>query len=313
MEQRVQRKNYSVKLIGLSWAFISGVLLYFTLNTVNLFTLYVILGLIAFVIYLLAGFFLKAPALLIYNCLIYPLGIIVASLLNILSSKWTFEPNPLGFVFTNFFGLLVFYLFISIVGFYLLRSITGYEITQPNPIISFNYSLRADNDDYIELLEKYLLLYKDVTPEKKIKSNRTSIDFIIKPNRYSVIFTHKKDREYEVNILAYQMRSDILCEADKEKAEITSAVINTLFSIWKEQGHIDYWIENKNPEFNEQLRKDLVEKIGNGKFPFPITTIKQVKFFTSDWLKQNKKEIVKYIIVAILSPIIIYFITQLFE
>ena len=52
----------------------------------------------------------------------------------------------------------------------MLRSITGYEITQPNPIISFNYSLRADNDDYIELLEKYLLLYKDV--------NRDYVQFI---------------------------------------------------------------------------------------------------------------------------------------
>jgi len=203
---------------------------------------------------------------------------------------------------------MVFYLMASFIALPLLRSITGYEVTQPNPITSYDYSLISAEEDPIELLSDYISLYKDVSLKIHEQENMTWINFVIEPNHYSVVFIPKNNREDEVNLLAYKMRSDILCEADQGEAEITSAVINTLFLKWKDRGYITDWHEKEKPEFREQTRKILIQKIGRAKTPLTLASLQQIRSFSIDWLKQHKKEIIKYALTAIISPIALYLI-----
>lgn len=312
MQQKIQRKKNSAILIGFAWACISGVMIYFVYNTIDLFTLYVILGLITVTLYFISGFFFKAPVLFLYDVMIYPGGILIAAFLNTLSPKWVFVPNIQNFIISNYFGLLFFYLFLSICGYYLLRSLTGFEVTNQNSIISFNYILKSGEKDHIELLKNHLEKYQDTKLKEKNVDKTKIISFEIEPNRYSIILTPEND-SFEVNVLSYKMSSDILCEPDIEEAEVISEIINALFSVWKKQGYVNKWDITESSKFDEKSKKMVMELFSNGKTPFSLQSLEEINFLTTDWLKQNKKAILKYIIVAIISPLFVYLITKLFE
>lgn len=313
LENRIRYKNRAVWLIGLSWVIISGLLFYLLYFNINALGLFIILSLITFVINLTMGFALKAPKLLIRNVPIYPFGIVVALVLNEISPRWIHAPyTQFGFGISYWFGLCLFYLFVSVVSYFLLRLAIGYETTLQNPISSYSFYLKPTEEDAIVLLQDFISLFVNVSPRIFKEDELTWLKFDMKLNKYAIAFTPKSENGVEVNIFACKMQRDIVCEADREEADIIISVINSVYSTWKKQGYIDEWRAENLPEHSEALSDTFLKTYTTpAKIPFKVPPIKQLRYSMIEWLKRNKKEIIIMILTAIVSPLIIYFVTRL--
>lgn len=314
LERRIRHKNNAVWIVALTWTIISGIFFYLCYLTINPLGLFTILSLITFVIYVIVGFTLKVPELLFRNVFFYPFGIIVAQTLNQISSRWnyTIEMNIIGFGISNWIALLLLYVASSVSAFILLRLTTGYEITLPNPISSFSYYLKSSEENPIELLKSRIKLFENVSLKIVKQKELTWMKFKIRPNRYTIVFVPKNKNEYEVNLFTYQMRSDTLCEADKEEADTIVSIINTLFTTWRKQEHIDQWQTENTPKRSEELKEALAEGyISRAEIPLKIPSLRQIRYDAVDSLKRNKKQIATIIATATITSLIAYLITLL--
>lgn len=313
LEYRIRYKNRVVWLVGLSWIIFSGILFYLFYTAVNTLGLYIILSLITFVMHVSIGLTLKTPNLLIRNIAIYPFGIVVAQILNEISTRWIYaEITPVSFGLWNWMALFFCYIFSLGASSSLLRLTIGYETTSQNPINSQSYYLKSTKEDAIELLKNFInRLFRNISPKIVKENELTWMKFDIKPNNYAIAFVSKNENEAEVNLLTCQIRSDILCEADKEETEIIVSIINALFTTWKKQEYIDEWRTENAPKYSEDLKEALLKTyISPTKIPLKTPPMQEIKRNSKDWIKRNKKGIGIFVL-GIISTLIASFITRL--
>lgn len=314
VEQRIQFKSKAALIVALAWTILSGILFYLGYRTVNSLGLYTILSLITFVIHVSLGFALKGPGLLSKNFLFYPFGIILALILNEISLRWTYaDENIIGFGMVNWIVLLLFYFPSSVLAFILLRLTMGYETIPPNPISSYSYYVKSAEDMWepIELLSDYIRLFENVSLKINERKERAWMKFEIMPNRYAIAFVPENEREAEVNLFAYRMRSDTICEADKEEADVIVSTVDALFGTKKKQGYIHNWRVEDAPKHRDELKEELLkEYINRAKMPLKLPSVQQVRYESIDWLKKNRNRIISIAITAIISPLIVYLITS---
>lgn len=316
LERKVRYKKIGVWIVGLSWTMLSGIIFYLCYRTINDFGLYTILSLITFVTHIIVGFALKTPRLLVRNAFLYPFGTIVAQILNEISLRWNYsiETTITDFGVSNWIILLCFHVPPSLLAFVLLRFMTGYEVVPPNPISSYSYYLKSSEENPIQLLKSYISLFENASPKIFREKELTWLTFWIDPNDYAIAFIPKNKNEYEVNLLAYRLRSDTLCEADKDEADTAVSIINALFVTWKEQELIDEWQIENAPKRSEEMKETFVkEYISGTRTPFGIPSLGEAKHDLVDWVKRNKNQIASIIITAIISPLILYFLTSFLE
>jgi hypothetical protein len=276
--------------------------------------LWVILGLITFTINVSIGLALKARTLLIRNVLFYPFGIVVAEILNMVSLKWTYAENnsPVGFGIINGLGLFCFYILAFMFSITVLGFFVKYETSTQNPISSYSYYLKSSKKNTTELLQSFIRKLRNVYPTIVEEKERTWMKFNIDPNDYAIAFVPRNEHEAEVNILSCQTRSDMLCEAEKEEAELIDSMINALFTTWKKQGYVDEWRTENSPQYAEESRDALLkEYTATTKFPVGSAYVKKLRYNMVEWTKRNR-EIIRIIVTAIISPIVVYLIIHFF-
>lgn len=313
LKNKIRRKNIAVWLVGLLWMLLSGVFFYLCYFEINPLGIYVILAVVAFTIHVGVGFTLKAPRLLIRNAGVYPFGIIVAQILNEISSRWIYteESTFISFGLGTWVALFIVYSIGSILGFFLLRLVIGYETIEGNPIVSYSFYLKSAKVDVVKSLSSFIRLFENshlsIIKEKEL----TWMQFKISPNRYAIAFAPRSGNATEVNLCSYQMRKDVLFGPEKLLADTTVSVINGILSTWKKQGLIDEWRMEDTPKHSEMVKDVLLRIYVNpAKIPLKIPSTQQAIGNTINWTKRNKKQIVTVTFTAIISPIIVYVITR---
>lgn len=182
---------------------------------------------------------------------IFPLGSVIAYIMNALSPKYTYTlEDPYGYIFTFllYVILLIFCLFSSTVSTLITRLVSGYEALAEEPIV-VSYLMDGKVDDIVAFLENFL----DSLNIEYITIIRKSDKLIRFQNGANVyfLFSHPKDdNSVEVNFVVSSIRRETLVEPSKEDLGVFTAYLETYLGNSKD-GKIGKWttkFEAKNAE-----------------------------------------------------------------
>lgn len=313
-EERIRYKSNAAWIVGLSWVALSAAILYLFSPGITMSSFCIIFGLVAFAIYISVGFALKAPTILIRNFLVYPFAIPVAQIANLISPRWTYDPNmnPLAFALVYMTTLMVLYMLTSGVSSFILKFATGVETYFQEPIASFSYSGRSGKADMVSVMRDFLGIFKDLSAKLVKEKNVTWIRFYYSLNTYAIAIV-SVDHNQEVNIFACSLRNDVLCSPFQEELEVTTSMLDAYLTTKKEQGYLDDWKVEAASKDTEALKATFFRTLTSAsETRLKAFSFGQIRRDVIRWLKANKKTVIGYALVAIVAPLIVGLLLRLF-
>jgi len=316
LDDKIKTKKRDMSLIGLVWMLVSGVIFYLLYSGNNFLVVMAILSILAFVIDIGSARVLKAPTLVIRNFVIFAFGIVVAQVLNMIFQRWNYSiqgsdsPVMLA-VFGLVHGILLgaIYLVASIVAVMFSRYFVGYEALSKNPVSSHSFHIETAEGKTVSSFEAAVHRLSKDSPTTRQRNGLTWLEFRISPNDYSVVFADADGKNSEVNIYAYRTQSDIVCEADKIETETVVSMINACLEVSRNEGNILDWRIENEPKHSDELKSVLFDElVSPQKLHMALLTEKEAFRKAREWGKKYRGEIIKLIVVAIISGVISHFL-----
>lgn len=319
LETRLVKKNRLCWTLVFFWAAVLGVLFYSLIPT-SFFdlTAFFIIMIIITIVYTTVGELATKTMDIFWrrSIIVYPLGSVVAYLLNYFSPKYQYgldDPYGITFIVMLYTIFLMFSFFGSSVSTLITRLVSGYEAFCEEPVV-VSYVIKGKIEDITALLEGFL---KSLNIEFTaiLRGTQKSMKFYNGSNQYFLFLNPINDDSIEVNFVTLRWRRETLIEPNKEDLSVFLVYFESFLNKRKEEGKLDEWTSKFKPKHAKTMKikvwkyytspLQIKEKLAlKG-----LITQKIVAFFTS-----HKKAIFTFIggvLTVVIGEIIIRYLIQM--
>lgn len=256
VEARVIRKNRLCWTLVSFWAIVLGVLFYSLSESFDLVVIFIILTLTSIVYTTIGELATKTMySFWLRSVIVYPLGSVVAYVLNYFSPRYLYGSNdPYGFITTTmlYVLLLLFSFFGSSAGTLITRLVSGYEALCEEPVI-VSYLIKGKIEDITALLESFLESL-NVKVTKILTVTQKSMQFFNGSNEYFLFLNPLNDDSIEVNLVTLRWRRETIIEPNKEDLGIFLIYLESFLNKRKEEGKLGAWTSDFKSKYANTMK-----------------------------------------------------------